>query len=175
MYQDGGGYLPLEHSPGEAQADFGSFTYQDEKGVEQEGFFLALSFPYSNASYSQVVPGKTQECLLQGLKQIFEYIGGVPKQIWFDNLSATVTSIHRNGKRTLNELFQKFVLHYNFQYEFCNPNSGHEKGHVENKVGYIRRNFFVPLPVIPDIEEYNRTLLTGVIKTWTERIIVKER
>ena len=55
MYQDGEGYLPLEHSPGEAQADFGSFTYQDEKGVEQEGFFLTLSFPYSNASYAQVV------------------------------------------------------------------------------------------------------------------------
>jgi transposase len=159
MYQDGEGYLPLEHSPGEAQADFGSFTYQDKKGVEQEGFFLTLSFPYSNASYAQVVPGQNQECLLQGLKQIFEYIGGVPKRIWFDNLSAAVTSIHRNGKRTLTELFQKFALHYNFQYEFCNPNSGHEKGHVENKVGYIRRNFFVPVPVIPDIEEYNRTLL----------------
>ncbi|PGO80379.1 hypothetical protein CN980_03405 [Bacillus cereus] len=153
------GYLPLQHSPGEAQADFGHLVYLNEQGIQTKGSYLAVSFPYSNASYVQVLPAQNQECLLQGLKQIFEYTGGVPLQIWFDNLSAAVTSIHKNGQRTLTEQFQKFACHYNFQHVFCNPNSGHEKGHVENKVGYIRRNFFVPIPSIPDIEAYNQELL----------------
>ena len=39
------------------------------------------------------------------------------------------------------------MLHYRFQADFCNPASGNEKGNVENKVGYSRRNAFVPVPV----------------------------
>ena len=41
---------------------------------------------------------------------------------------------------------------------FCNPESGNEKGNVENKVGYVRRNFFVPLPVIESMQSWNREL-----------------
>ncbi|MDE3838002.1 transposase [Bacillus methanolicus] len=160
LYDANEGYLPLEHSPGTAQVDFGSYTYQDESaGVEKEGYYLNLSFPYSNAGFMQAMPAQNQECLLQGLKQIFEYIGGVPKKIWFDNLSAAVISIYKNGERKLVPQFEKFALHYNFQPIFCNPNSGHEKGHVENKVGYHRRNFLVPIPIIKDMNAFNQSLL----------------
>ncbi|WP_420768520.1 IS21 family transposase [Parageobacillus thermoglucosidasius] len=174
MYQDGEGYLPLEHSPGEAQADFGSFTYQDEKGVEQEGFFLTLSFPYSNASYAQVVPWQNQECLLQGLKQIFEYIGGVPKRIWFDNLSAAVTSIHRNGKRTLTELFQKFALHYNFHMIFVIQIVGMRKVMSKTKWDISGGTSLFPFLLFRISKNIIELYFTVVIKTWTERIIGKE-
>lgn len=55
-------------------------------------------------------------------------MGGVPKTIRFDNLSAAVKKVLPNGERQLTEEFQNFVLHYGFEYEFCNPNSGNEKG-----------------------------------------------
>ena len=42
---------------------------------------------------------------------------------------------------------------------FCNPNSGHEKGSVENKVGYLRRNMLVPVPEFKDMNEFNKELL----------------
>jgi len=50
--------------------------------------------------------------------------------------------------------------HYGFSVRFCNPESGHEKGNVEAKIGYTRRNLFVPEPAFDDIEDYNRTLLS---------------
>ena len=50
------------------------------------------------------------------------------------------------------------MLHYRFQADFCNPASGHEKGNVENKVGYSRRNFFVPVPVFDDFDVFNEHL-----------------
>ena len=40
-----------------------------------------------------------------------------------------------------------------------NPASGHEKGAVENAVGAIRRNMFVPMPRIDDVRAYNKRLL----------------
>jgi transposase len=41
------GYLPLEHPPGEAQADFGEAVFV-ENGKRYQGHYLTLSFPYSN-------------------------------------------------------------------------------------------------------------------------------
>jgi len=43
---------------------------------------------------------------------------------------------------------------------FCNPASGNEKGNVENKVGYVRRNFLVPMPIVGQLPAWNATLLT---------------
>jgi len=60
----------------------------------------------------------------------------------------------------LNKGFLRFALHYGFSTNFCNPGSGNEKGHVESKVGYHRRNFLVPIPEFNDLTEFNRQLLT---------------
>lgn len=40
-----------------------------------------------------------------------------------------------------------------------NPGEGHEKGNVENKVGYHRRNFLVPMPRFLSLSDFNRQLL----------------
>jgi hypothetical protein len=85
-------------------------------------------------------------------------MGGVPKTIRFDNLSAAVSKILPNGERQLTEEFQNFVLHYGFEYEFCNPNSGNEKGHVEAMIKYIRNNYLLPGLHILDLNELNQTL-----------------
>ena len=87
-------------------------------------------------------PAQNQEALFAGMKNIFEYIGKVPKEIWFDNRTTAVIEIKKNGKRTLTDDFYRFAAHYGFQAKFCNPASGNEKGSVENKVGYFRRNFW---------------------------------
>jgi len=152
------GYLPLDHPPGEAQLDFGSAQFI-EKGVLYDGFYLNLSFPYSNGGYLQLFKAENQECLLEGMRNIFEYMGKVPTHIWFDNMSTVVKNIRKNGERDVTQGFNRFMLHYGFQSNYCNPNSGHEKGHVEVKVGYHRRNFLVPIPEFEDLQGYNRELL----------------
>lgn len=150
-------YLKLNHLPGAAQVDFGKLSFT-QGGKIVKGSYLVLTMPYSNAGFMQIFKGETTECLLQGLKDIFKHLGGVPREIWFDNLSAAIT-FNRNRERILNSGFEKFVNHYNFKPKFCNPASGNEKGSVENKVGYFRRNFFVPIPEISNVQEYNKNLL----------------
>ncbi|PKG21517.1 IS21 family transposase [Niallia nealsonii] len=149
--------LPLENRPGAAQVDFGEapFKYQGEQIVLP---YLVLSYPYSNAFYFQVFPSQNRECFLEGLKRIFHHMGGVPKTIRFDNLSAAVKKVLPNGERQLTEGFQNFVLHYGFECEFCNPNSGNEKGHVEAMVKYVRNNFLLPSLHVLDLDELNKML-----------------
>ena len=150
-------YIRLEHPGGEAQADFG--TFQAIIGGELvERKMLILSYPYSNAAFVFVTPKENTECFLEGLRQLFEMCGGVPNRIWFDNLSAAVVSVGTDGKRKLTDEFQRFALHYRFQPVFCNPAQGNEKGHVENKVGYARRNWCVPLPVANDLEQLQNVI-----------------
>lgn len=90
---------------------------------------------------------------------IFERIGGVPTRIIFDNASSMVTRVLKDGKRILTESFLRFKNHYGFDAVFCNTNSGHEKGNAENKVGYTRRNMFVPMPEFQCLEQFNKEQL----------------
>lgn len=152
------GFLPLEHIPGEAQVDFGDADFY-ENGKLYNGKYLNLSFPYSNKGYTQIFKGENQECLFEGLKTIFEHIGGVPTRIWFDNASTIVAKVMKGEGRTLTDDFLRFMEHYRFEAAFCNVNAGHEKGNVENKVGYHRRNMLVPIPRFESIIEFNKNLL----------------
>lgn len=149
-------FLDLVWTPGEAQADFGELDLYLNLVKRRLSYFV-LSFPYSNVGFAQIFPAENAECVCQALKQIFEYIGGVPTRIVFDNATGV-------GRRTCEavrttELFGRFAAHYDFAYSFCNPNAGHEKGNVEKKVGFIRTNLFVPLPNVMNIYSYNKTLL----------------
>lgn len=151
-------FLPLDHPEGEAQVDFGKADYT-ENGLLISGSYLVVSFPFSNTGYWLLFPGETAECLLEGMRLIFKYIGGVPTRIWFDNASSMVIKVKEGGERVLTESFLRFKNHYGFSAAFCNPGSGHEKGHVENKVGYVRRNMLVPIPDFKNLQEYNKLQL----------------
>lgn len=152
-------YLPLIHYPGEAQADFGAAQFF-ENSLSIEGKYLVLSFPFSNAGYLQLMYGENAECFMEGMIAMFMHLGGVPTEIWFDNTSTLVTKILKDGGRQLTDKFLRFSEHYGFRYKFMNPESGWEKGNVENKVGYSRRNFLVPPPRFMELSGYNSRLLT---------------
>lgn len=148
--------LELIWEPGSAQVDFGEadFIY---KGKKEWLKYLVVSFPYSNDSYEQIFRGETAECVCEGLKNIFQYIGGVPRLLVFDNATGVGHRIQDEVKET--ELFARFHAQYNFLCRFCSPRAGHEKGNVENKVRYIRNNLFVPVPEFDDWDEFNQQLL----------------
>ncbi len=80
-------------------------------------------------------------------------------RVWMDNDSAAVVQVKRDKERVLTELFQRFSNHYGFGLNFCNLGQGHEKGSVESKVGYHRRNLLVPPPEFEDLREFNLKLL----------------
>ncbi len=149
--------LPLKSIAGTAQVDFGMAPFKYESEVIDLPF-LVMSFPYSNSFYFQVFPSENTECLLEGLQRIFHHLGSVPKTMRFDNLSPAVKKIFTKGERELTDTFERFVLHYGFQYEFCNPGKGNEKGHVETMVRYVRNNFLLPENTIVNLDHFNETL-----------------
>lgn len=150
----------LEHTGGEAQIDFCTMqVHKDE--ILQDYKLLVMSFPYSNKAYVQPMPSENQECFLEGLKMLFEKCDAVPKRLWFDNLSAAVISLkpsEHHENRTLTDAFIRFRSHYGFDAVFCNARKGNEKGNVESKCGYSRRNWCVPIPCFTDFETFTTYL-----------------
>ena len=122
------GYLPLEHPKGWGQVDFGLAEGEWAATGERFPFYaLTISFPGSNNGVTQAFPSQNQECLLEGMKRIFEHIGGVPPRLRFDNMTTAVAQVLKDGERVLTDGFTRFMLHYRFQADFCNPASGNEK------------------------------------------------
>jgi transposase len=152
-------FLPLAHPPGCAQVDFGKFKYYDALGRDCIAHALIVSFPQANTGWMQVFPSENQECLLTGLKRIFYHIGCVPVRLRCDNMTTAVVHILEGTERIITDGFYRFMLHHRFKADFCNPGKGNEKGNVENKVGYTRRNMLVPVPVITDFDVFNEELL----------------
>ena len=149
-------YLHLVWYPGEAQIDFGEADCCI-KGSLVRMHYLVVVYPFSNIGFTQIFYGETAECVCQGLKDIFEYVGGVPKRCVFDN--ATGVGCRICDVTRLTDLFGRFCIHYGFDADFCNPYSGNEKGCVENKVATFRSNLLVSVPKFDSIVDYNGELL----------------
>lgn len=150
-------FAELVWAPGSAQVDFGEVEVLDGFGSPVTLSMLVLTLPFSNARYAQLYRGENAECVCHGLATIFRYLGFVPHKIVFDN----ATGIGRRVGRIISEssLFKAFRAHHRFTSTFCNPYSGNEKGSVENAVGFIRRNFLVPVPQVVDIDSFNQGFL----------------
>src|SRR5690606_18070954 len=110
--------------------------------------------------YCQITRSETAQALFESLAVIFEHIGQVPSRIWFDQMAAAaIRKKNEHGEAIPTETLLRYSTHYGFEPVFCNPNSGHEKGNVENKVGYFRRNLFIPEIEVTDLTKVNRELL----------------
>lgn len=152
-------YLPLEFEPGQdAQVDWG----EAEVGLAGEPvtvqlFLMRLS--YSRKLFVMAFPRQKQECFLAGHVAAFPYFGGVPQRISYDNLKTAVKKIFIGSERQEQDSFILFRSHYLFESHYCTPGAGHEKGRVEDGVGYSRRNFLSPPPAVASFDELNARLL----------------
>lgn len=148
--------MELTWQPGSAQVDFGQAEALIA-GVRLVLHTLIITFPYSNMRFVQAYRGETAECVAHGLRTVFEHIGAVPRELIFDN--ATGVGRRRGTKVVESKLFGAFRLHYRCTARYCNPDSGHEKGNVENAVGFLRRNLMVPEPQAACLPGLNQALL----------------
>jgi transposase len=136
-------YVPLAYEPGETgQIDFGEAEVTIA-GKEVTAHLFLMWLGYSSATFVQAYPAETQEVFFAGHVAAFDFFGAVPQEIWYDNLTIAVQKILKGSRREEQDRFISFRTHYLFQAQFCNPASGWEKGGVEGRVGYVRRNWLI--------------------------------
>ncbi len=101
-----------------------------------------------------------EECFFDGHEKAFEFFGGIPEVIRYDNLTSAVQKVLSGRERMENERFVAFRSHYGFTSSFCTPgiDGAHEKGGIEGEVKRARRRYFVPLPHGQTLGEINDKL-----------------
>jgi transposase len=150
--------IPLEFDPGaDAQCDWGeALVYIQGKPVTAQVLCMKLS--YSGRPFVMAFPTQRQEAFFEGQRQAFEWYEGTPARISYDNLTVAVRKVLRGRNRIEQQAFIAFRSHYLFDSHFATPATPREQGKVENLVGYMRRNYFVPIPEVESFEELNRML-----------------
>ena len=145
--------MPLSHPPGHAQCDFGE-ALVIIGGVEQKAHCFVLDLPHSDGCFVKAYPAETTEAFLDGHVSAFAFLGGVPQSTLYDNTRLAVARILGDGRRKRTRAFTELQSHYLFDDRFGRPG----KGKVEGMVGYMRRNFLVPVPSFASFEALNAHL-----------------
>ena len=150
-------FVPLAHSPGHAQCDFGEARVVIG-GMERKAHYFVLDLPHSDGCFVKAYPAETTEAFLDGHVSAFAFLGGVPQSILYDNTRLAVARILGDGRRKRTRAFTEVQSHYLFDDRFGRPGKGNDKGKVEGMVGYVRRNFLVPVPSFESFEALNAHL-----------------
>src|SRR5271167_4169703 len=149
-------FVPLSHPPGHAQFDFGEATVEIA-GERTKAHLAVMTLPYSDTYFLSAYPRECTETFQAGHSSAFEFFGGVPRRISYDNTTIAVSKIV-GRERLLTREFLRLESHHLFAHHFCTVGRGNEKGHVENHVGYARRNLLVPVPSFASFTELNEYL-----------------
>jgi len=150
-------FVPLSHPPGEAQVDFG-YALAKLNGVLRKVAFFVMALPYSDAMFVMAFERECTETFWEGHVRAFEFFGGVPRKIAYDNTRVAVGQIVGGKGRKLTAGFSQLKSHYLFDHRFCRVRRPNEKGVVEGTVKFARLNYFVPVPQVRDFEALNAHL-----------------
>lgn len=141
-------YLTLSFAPGEcAQVDWGSWETIEVGQSRRRLSFFVMVLGYSRMMYVEFALGQSQEHFLTCHRHAFEFFGGVPARIMCDNCKTAVLSHPHGVPPLLNARYADFAAHYGFEVRACNVRKAHEKGIVENGVGYVKHNFLSGRPL----------------------------
>jgi transposase len=163
-------YIPLEFDPGiDGQVDWGE-AQVIIAGEPVTAHLFLMRLCYSRKLFVRAFPAEKQEAFFEGHELAFHHFGGIPHRLSYDNLKAAVIRILEGKTRQEQDKFIAFRSHYLFESRFCTPGQGHEKGRVEDAVGFARRNFLVPPPRVDSFEELNDQLLTSCLADDGRRI-----
>jgi transposase len=152
--------LPLQFGPGkDAQVDFGE-SYADIAGVRTKLQVFELRLNYSRKKFVMAVMSANMESFMEAHVRAFEFLGGVPERLTYDNLGLAVVQVGKGKQRTLTKKFKELKGFYAFESNFCTVGleGAHEKGGVEGGIGFSRRNWMVPVPKVESLEELNAIL-----------------
>jgi transposase len=139
-------FLTLSFAPGEcAQVDWGQFGSISVGNTRRRLSFFVMVLCYSRMLYVEFTVSETMEHFLACHANAFDFFGGVPERVMVDNLRSAVLRHAMGQAPVLNPRYKDFADHFGFTIRACGVGQAHEKGRVENAVGYIKKNFLAGL------------------------------
>ena len=153
-------YVRVEPAPGERfDVDWGHFGALVYNGATRKLYAFCLVESHSRKMFLEFTHSQSFETFVRCHIHAFQELGGVSREIWYDNLASAVAE-HDGNLVRFNPRFLAFAREYNFIPRACHVAAAWEKGKVERAIGYVRQNFW-PLRSFSDLADVNAQRSAG--------------
>ncbi len=133
--------------------------FETEPGVQMQADFthvrrgrdpliaLVATMGYSRATFVKFTTNEDTTTLCAGLREAFDYFGGVPEHVLFDNAKSVVIDrdAYGEGLHRWNDAMKELAEACGFKPRLCRPYRARTKGKVERFNSYLKGSFVVPL------------------------------
>ena len=115
------------------------------RGTNRLSAFVAV-LGYSRMSFVRFVQDEQFKTLIDCHEAAFDYFGGVPRQVLYDNMKTVVLArdAHGRSQHRFHPGLWDFAKHHGFVPKLCAPYRAQTKGKVERFIHYLRHSFYVP-------------------------------
>lgn len=135
-------YIKQSYKPGRTiEFDWGEILLIIN-GVEKKYKMGLFTTAYGNYHFAKVYNNEKTQSLLDMHVECFKEIGGVHKEVVYDNMRTAVKKFVGLHEKDATDALKKISMYYGFEYRFCNIARGNEKGNVEKGIEFIRRKAF---------------------------------
>jgi transposase len=162
-------YVRMEPAAGERfEIDWGHFGSLLYQGHARKLYAFCLVECHSRKLYVEFTHTQSFETFLRCHIHAFQAMGGVARELWFDNL-ATAVAEHDGNLVRFQPRFLAFAREYNFLPRACHVRAAWEKGKIERSIGYLRQNFW-PLRTFTDLADTNFQ-----VRHWLDEVANRRR
>lgn len=107
------------------------FTLINKYGESVTFNIFLFTLPFSEKKYCRLTLDKKQDTVINSLIYTFQHIGGIPKEIWFDNMLTVVDAAKMGKHDRINDKIKQFAKDIAFTPIPCRPRRPQSKGSVE--------------------------------------------
>jgi hypothetical protein len=159
----------MEPAAGERfEIDWGHFCALDYQGDARRLYAFCLVECHSRRLYVEFTHRQSFETFVRCHLHAFKFMGGVARELWYDNL-ATAVAEHDGNLVRFHPRLLAFAREYNFLPRACHVRAAWEKGKIERSVGYLRQSFW-PLRSFTDLADVN-----SQVRRWLEEVANRRR
>lgn len=158
--------LPMGY---QAQVDFGEIWLSKCDGSKIKVYCFAMVLSHSRYKFLwwRDKPFTTLS-LIDAHNKAFEYFGGMPKEIVYDQDRILAVS-ENNGDVIYTEEFQNYISSMRFKTRLCRAYDPESKGKIEAVVKFAKYNF-AKHRVLEDINSFNEDSFKGLDKTGNAKV-----
>lgn len=157
-----------------AEFDFGDVKLWI-KGRLVKLAIAVFGLPASDYLWARLYYRKTTDAVIDSHVRFYDEIGGVPEEMFYDNLKNMVISHVRGEKVIYTRTAIAMASHYGFKLNATNPYRGNEKGSVERGVSKSRCCAFITKYKYDSLEEAQQALADGLRKHNATTAIEEEK
>jgi len=138
-------------------------------------YMAVLSSPGGDFRWAYLYTNQKKDVFMDSHVEFFEMVGGVYKEVVYDNMKNVVSRFIGRNERELNEDLVKLSIYYGFQINVTNCFKPNEKGHVESSVKILRNRLFATNYKFNTLDEAREYMKSSLLKLNEESKIEEEK